>query len=41
MATEVTLTCLFGQDEVDIERIIMLTERALDCDVTEWDVEEV
>lgn len=41
MATEVTLVLLFKQDDVDIDRITRLTERALDCDVTEWDSEEV
>jgi len=41
MATEVTLVCRFAEDEVDIESILSTTERSLDCDVTDWDIQEV
>lgn len=43
MATELSLVLLFKQDvdDLDIDRIIRLTEQATDSDVTEWDTEEV
>lgn len=40
MAHEFTLVCRF-EHEPDIERTVELVERALECEVIDWDLEEV